>query len=90
MSCKKKVVCYFHGQGHSKGSYDQTMTVPTDLLVCALSPVNHRGLHQGFPTDDPLATKLGLVVQHYKPECPAVKLGYCVQGQGHNEGLKCQ
>ena len=43
-----------------------------------------------FQTAGPFAIKLSLVVQHYKPECPAVKLEYCVQGQGHNEGLKCQ
>ena len=43
-----------------------------------------------FQTAGPFAIKLSLVVQHYKPECPAVKLGYCVQGEGRNEGLKCQ
>ena len=43
-----------------------------------------------FQTAGPFAIKLSLVVQHYKPESPAVKLGYCVQGQGRNEGLKCQ
>ena len=43
-----------------------------------------------FQTARPFAIKLSFVVQHYKPECPAVKFGYCVQGQGHNEGLKCQ
>ena len=42
-----------------------------------------------FQTAGPFAIKLSLVVQHYKPECPAVKLGYCIQDQGHNEGLKC-
>ena len=31
-------------------------------------------------------TKLGLIIQHYKPECPAEKLDYCAQGQGHTEG----
>ena len=38
----------------------------------------------------PFATKLGLVVQHYKPECSAEKVDYCVQGQGHSEDKKCQ
>ena len=37
-----------------------------------------------------LQTKHGLIVQHHKPECPVEKLDYHVQGQGHNEGLKCQ
>ena len=39
-----------------------------------------------FQTAGPFATKLGLVVQHYKSECSAEKLGYCTQGQGHTEG----
>ena len=43
-----------------------------------------------FQTAGPVATKLGLIVQHYKPECPAEKLDYCAQGQGHTEGKKCQ
>ena len=85
----ERVVCRFQGQGHSKGSYDQTMTVPTDLLVCALSPVNHRGLHQGFTTDDPLATKLGLVVHYLRPECLMEKLDCCIQGQSHSKNSKC-
>ena len=28
-----------------------------------------------FQTAGPVATKLGLIVQHYKPECPAEKIG---------------
>ena len=36
------------------------------------------------------ATKLGLIVQHHKPESPVEKWEYCVQGQGHREGLKCK
>ena len=39
-----------------------------------------------FQTASPVATKLGLLVQHHKPECPAEKLDYCAQGQGHTEG----
>ena len=39
-----------------------------------------------FQTAGPVATKLGLIVQHYEPECSAEKLDYCVQGQGHTEG----
>ena len=35
------------------------------------------------------ATKLALVVQHYKLECPVEKLDYCVQGQDHSKGPKC-
>ena len=34
--CAKRLVCYFQGQGYSKGSYDQNMTVSTissELLV---------------------------------------------------------
>ena len=30
------------------------------------------------------------MVQHHKQECPVEKWGYCVQGQGHSEGLKYQ
>ena len=36
------------------------------------------------------ATKLGLIVQHHKSECLVEKLDYCIQGQGHSEGSKCQ
>ena len=35
----KRFVCYFQGQGHSKGSYDQNMTVSTvssELLILLL------------------------------------------------------
>ena len=35
----KRLVCYFQGQGHSKGSYDQNMTVSTvssELLILLL------------------------------------------------------
>ena len=35
----KKVVCYFQGQGHTKGSYEQNMTVSTvcfELLILLL------------------------------------------------------
>ena len=37
--CAKRLVCYFQGQGHSKGSYDQNMTVSTtssELLILLL------------------------------------------------------
>ena len=29
----KRLVCYFQGQGHSKGSYDQNMTVSITLSI---------------------------------------------------------
>ena len=43
-----------------------------------------------FWTADTFATKLGLIVQHYKLECTVEKLGYCIQDQGHSKGSKCQ
>ena len=58
----KRLVCYFQGQGHSQGSYDQNMTVSTissELL-----------LH--------LLTKLGLIVHFHKPDCLIEKLDCCV------------
>ena len=36
-------------------------------------------------TAGPFATKLSLIVQHHKLQCPAGKWDYFVQGQGHNE-----
>ena len=39
---------------------------------------------------DPFATKLGLAVHYYKPECLMKKLDCCVQGQGHGKISKCQ
>ena len=35
------------------------------------------------------ATKLGLIVEHQKLECPMEKWDYCVEGQGHSKGSKC-
>ena len=35
------------------------------------------------------ATRLGLLVQHHKLECPVRKWDYCIQGQGHSKGLNC-
>ena len=32
-------------------------------------------------------TKLGMVLQHHKPECQTEKLVHCVQCQGHSKGL---
>ena len=37
------------------------------------------------------AAKLGLMIQHCKPECLLVKkMDYCIQAEGHSEGSKCQ
>ena len=36
---------------------------------------------------DHFDTKLGMVMQHHEPECPAEKLVICLQCQGHSEGL---
>ena len=43
-----------------------------------------------FWTADSLATRLGLMVDHHKPECFVKKMDYCVQGQGHSDGSKCR
>ena len=40
----KRLVCYFQGQGHSKGSYDKNMTVSTissELLILLLTLIVH-------------------------------------------------
>ena len=72
MSCKRiGLLC--SSQGHSNGSYGQSMTVltvSTELLIL-------------------FAAKVGLIVQHHKPECPVEKWDYCVQGQGHSKVSKC-
>ena len=34
--------------------------------------------------------KFGLIVQHHKLECPVEKWDYCIQGQVHSKGSKCQ
>ena len=49
--------CYLQGQGHSKGSYDQNMTVSTILSELFYS----------------LATKLDLMIHHQQLECPMKK-----------------
>ena len=70
----KRLICYFQGQGHSKGSYDQNMTVSTisaELLILLLSNlvcwyiiISQNVLWRNF-------------------NC-------CVQGQGHSKISKCQ
>ena len=40
-----------------------------------------------FLTTEHLVTKPGLLMQHHKPKCHAEQLVYCVQCQGHSEGL---
>ena len=44
-----------------------------------------------FELFDLFATKLDLMVHHYKLKCPqsCEELDCCVKGQGHIEGLKC-
>ena len=69
----EKLVHFLQCQGHSKGLCNQDMTIS---VVCDF-------------TSGPFATKLGLIVQHHKPECPVEKWDYCVQAHGHNEGSKC-
>ena len=40
--------------------------------------------------NDSLATKLGMMICHHKPECPVKKKkDYCIPGQGNSEGSKC-
>ena len=69
----EKLVHYLQCQGHSEGLCNQNMT----NFYCILY------------TAGPFATRLDLIVQHYKPECTVEKWDYCVQGQGHREGSKC-
>ena len=74
MSCGKTVHC-LECQGHSEGLYNQIMTSFTYYI---------------FQTAGLFATKLGLIVQHHKPECPVENLDYCIRDQGHSEGSKCK
>ena len=62
----EKLVHHFRCQGHSK-----------DLSKYDLKKSNN----SIFETAGPFATKLGLMVQDHKSECPVAKLDYCVQGQ---------
>ena len=43
-----------------------------------------------FWTADSLPTRLGLMIGYQRPEHLVEKLDYCIQGQGHSEGSKCQ
>ena len=43
-----------------------------------------------FWTADSMATRVGLMIHYHKPECLVEKLDYCIQGQSHSEGSKCQ
>ena len=69
----EKLVHYLQCQGHNEGLYNQNMSI---FLLYLLTT----GL---------FTTKLGLIVQHHKPECCVEKWDSCVQGQGHSEGSKC-
>ena len=42
-----------------------------------------------FETVGPLATKLDLIVQHHKLECPVEKWDYCIQRQAQSKSSKC-
>ena len=35
---------------------------------------------------EPSVIKLGMVMQHYEPDCLSKRLVCCLQGQGHSEG----
>ena len=37
-----------------------------------------------------ICNQLGLIVQHHKLERPVEKWDFCIQGQGHSKGSKCQ
>ena len=39
-----------------------------------------------FWTADPFATRFGLMIHHYKPECLVRRLDRCVQSQGQDQG----
>ena len=39
-----------------------------------------------FWTTEYFVTKLGVVMQHHKPERSVKKMEYCNQGQGHSKG----
>ena len=70
----EKVVHYRQCQGHSEGLYNQNMTIST---------ISSKLLVCLQPN---LVSRYGIIGQRVLWK----KLGYCVQGQGHNEGLKCQ
>ena len=71
---------------------------PTEKLVHYLQCQDYReGLYNPNMTISTISSKLvsfatshRLVVLHHKSECPVEKLDYCIQGQGHSEGSKCQ
>ena len=48
--------------------------------------VKVKGLYNQNMTAGPFAYKLGMLVQHHKPECSVGKCDYCIQGQGHSKG----
>ena len=70
----EKLVHYLQCQGHSEGLYNQNMTIFTISYELLVH----------------LQPNLVLIVSHRKLECPVGKWDYCIQGQGHSEGLKCQ
>ena len=47
-------------------------------------PVNVR-LHYISSAAEPSVTKLGMVMEHHEPKCPARRLVCCLQVQGHSE-----
>ena len=60
--------CFFQGQGHSKISKCQRMFAQMILSEWL----------------NLFATKLGMVMHHYEPDCLSKSLVCCLQDQGHS------
>ena len=84
------MVVYYYEANCQAGKKNNWFTIVNVMVTARANIVKYDYFYYIFQTAGPFATKRDLIVQHYKPECPAAKLGYCVQGQGHNEGLKWQ
>ena len=71
---EKKKVCYLQGQGHSKGSCDQNMTLSTISSTLLISWQQN------------LVWWYIIISQSVLWK----KMDNCIQSQGHSEGSKCQ
>lgn len=58
-------------------------------ITMSIYPSAHPFVCQGFVhwTTQPFVTSLDMAVHHREVECRVTKMGCCLQGQGHSEGL---
>ena len=71
-------------------NYHEALRLAEKLVHYLQCQGHSEGLIKQNMTISAISSKLSLTVLHHKLECPVEKLDYCIQGQGHSKGSKCQ